>query len=252
MHRRTIDLELEASMSADQATVRALSTLSGAVNPLHRRTLDAIFQHPLSHNLSWRAVVSLFDAIGGADEKHDGAFLFRLGDAHLWMKTPHTKDLTGDEVIDLRHFIVRSGWSPDAAPSQQDRRPSEPGLIVVIDHAGAKVYRIDADSDGEHEAAPEPKHLLHHVDRKAHDKDREETYPNDERFFEGVAAAASGNGKIVVIGHGKGQSNEADHWSAYLKAHHKETYARIVREIVADLPRLTTPELLEIGRHALA
>jgi len=58
------------------------------------------------------------------------------------------------------------------------------------------------------------------------------------------------DGEIVVIGHGKGQSNEADHLSAYLRAHHKETYARIVREIVADLPHMTTPELLDLGRHA--
>jgi hypothetical protein len=37
------------------------------------------------------------------------------------------------------------------------------------------------------------------------------------------------------------------HLSAYLQAHHKQTYARIVREIVADLPHPTTPEL---GSHA--
>jgi hypothetical protein len=53
-----------------------------------------------------------------------------------------------------------------------------------------------------------------------------------------------------VIGHGKGQSNEADHLTAYLKSHHRETYDRIVREVVADLPHMTTPQLLDLGRHA--
>jgi hypothetical protein len=67
-----------------------------------------------------------------------------------------------------------------------------------------------------------------------------------------VADAVAAGGEIVVIGHGKGQSNEADHLSAYLQAHHKPTWARIVREIVADLPHLTTPELLELGRHAFS
>jgi hypothetical protein len=54
-----------------------------------------------------------------------------------------------------------------------------------------------------------------------------------------------------VLGHGKGQSNEANHLSAFLQAHHKATHARIVREIVADLPHLTAPALLDLGRHAL-
>ena len=62
----------------------------------------------------------------------------------------------------------------------------------------------------------------------------------------------STGGRIVVISHGKGQSNEADHLSAYLQAHHKSIHARIVREIVADLPHLTTPELLTLGRNAFA
>jgi hypothetical protein len=53
-----------------------------------------------------------------------------------------------------------------------------------------------------------------------------------------------------VIDHGNGQSNEADHLSAYLQAHHEPIHDRIVREIVADLPHLTTPELLDLGRRA--
>lgn len=124
-------------------------------------------------------------------------------------------------------------------------------LIVVIDHAGAKVYRIDTPADGSHGViAYDPKHLVHHLERKRHDEDRDETYPDDARFFEQVATALSPGGKIVVIGHGKGQSNEANHLSAYLSAHHKEAYNRIVREIVADLPHMTTPELLDLGRSA--
>jgi hypothetical protein len=226
---------------------------SAAVTGVDRRTLDAIFRHPLSHNLSWREVVNLFTAVGGAEEKHNGEFAFRAGDETLAMKRPHSKDLTGPEVIDLRRFLTRAGWSPSALPSlaDADAAPTS-GLIVVIDHAGAKVYRIDPSTDdGQGVMADDPRRLLHHLERKRHDEDRDETYPDDELFFEQVANAVASGGEIVVIGHGKGQSNEADHLTAYLKAHHKQTAARIVREIVADLPHLTTPELLDLGRHAL-
>jgi hypothetical protein len=230
----------------------AQSNLSATVTGAHRRTLDAIFRHPLAHNLSWREVVSLFSVIGEAEEKPNGEFEFLAAGERLAMKKPHTKDRTGTEVMDLRHFLTRSGWSPNAStPPQAGAGPRGESLIVVIDHAGAKVYRIDwSVDDGRGESAHDAQHLLHHLERKAHDADRDETYPRDERFFEQVASAVSGGGEIVVIGHGKGQSNEADHLSAYLQAHHKLTYARIVREIVADLPHLTTPELLDLGRHA--
>jgi hypothetical protein len=230
----------------------AASNPAQAVTGGDRRTLDAIFQHPLSHNLSWREVVALVTAIGATEEKHNGEFLFSAGDQRLSMKRPHGKDLTASEVIDLRHFLKRAGWSPDAAvPSPADPAEAAPGLIIVIDHTDARIYRIDrAVDDRRAITAYDPKHLLHHLERKMHDEDRGEAFPDDEAFFERIADAASSGGEIVVVGHGKGQSNEADHLSAYLKRRHPGTYARIVREIVADLPHLTTPELLELGRHA--
>jgi hypothetical protein len=229
-----------------------VSNLAAAVTGSDRRTLDEIFRHPLLHNLSWREVVTLFTAIGEAEEKHNGEFVFRVGAEHLSMKRPHDKDLTGPDVMDVRHFLTRTGWSPDASASPRaDFAPPSPSLIVVIDHVEAKIYRIDRSIDGSHGvAASDTRHMSHHLERNAHDEDRDETYPNDERFFERIADAVSAGGDIVVIGHGKGQSNEADHLCAYLQAHHKLTYARIMREIVADLPHLSTPELLELGRHA--
>jgi len=231
----------------------AAPNLNADVTGVDRRTLDAIFRHPVSHNLSWREVVNLFTAIGGAEEKHNGEYVFRAGDETLTMKKPHDKDLTAPDVIDLRRLLTRAGWSASASPPSGEAAEPAPSLIVVIDHAGAKVYKIDRSApDGHGVSAYDPRHLLHHLEHKMRDQDRGETDPDDERFFEQVANALSAGGEIVVIGHGKGQSNEADHLSAYLQAHHKQTYARIVREIIADLPHLTTPELLALGRHAFA
>jgi len=38
----------------------------------HRNTLRQIFQHPTSHNIEWRAVTSLLEAIGTVAAHHDG------------------------------------------------------------------------------------------------------------------------------------------------------------------------------------
>jgi hypothetical protein len=42
------------------------------LNNHHRNTLRQIFQHPVSHNIEWHAVVSLLEAIGSVAEHHDG------------------------------------------------------------------------------------------------------------------------------------------------------------------------------------
>jgi hypothetical protein len=242
-------------MSHPDVSDAAASNLNASVTGADRRTLDAIFRHPLAHNLSWRDVVSLMGAIGEVDEKTNGEVVFHLAAEQLSMKKPHTKDLTSDDVMNLRHALTRAGWAPDAAAPALVEARSEAdaqSLIIVIDHASAQVYRIDLfadDADGV--TAHDPRQLLHHVDRSQHDADRDETYPADERFFEEISAAAATGGHIVIIGHGNGQSNEAQHLSAYLKRHHPEIYVRVIGELISDLSRLTTPQRLALGRHAL-
>ena len=38
----------------------------------HRTTLRRIFEHPVSHNIEWREVVSLLDAVATTVEQHGG------------------------------------------------------------------------------------------------------------------------------------------------------------------------------------
>ncbi len=230
----------------------AAANLNDAVTGLGRRTLDAIFRHPLSHNLAWREVITLFAGIGGAEEKHNGDLMFSLGAERLSMKKAHDKNLGGSDVMDLRRFLIRAGWSPDAAPALAAATLPEPHrLIVVIDRGGATIHRVETLADGAHGLADEaPIHLPHHVERTSRGDVRDEADPNDERLFGSVAAAVADGGEIVIIGHGKGQSSEADHLAAYLEGHHKQTYHRLVRQIVADLAHLTPAQLLDLGRHA--
>ena len=235
-----------------ETQMTAAPDLSRALKASHQRTLDAIFRHPLAHNLSWREIVILFNAIGIAEEKHDGEFLLHVGAEQLAIRRPHDNDLAGSDVMDLRRFLTRTGWVPDApAATLHGSAARELGSIVVIDHAGARIYRIDRSLEvGPVSHSDEPKHIHHQRERKNPDNDREELYPADERFFEEIAVSLSSPGEIVLIGHGNGQSNEGDHLSAYLQRRHKDVHRRIVRELHADLPRLTSPELLELGRRA--
>jgi len=226
--------------------------LAAGLSRNHRWALARIFQHPLSHNLSWRDVLDLVATIGSAEHQHNGDVILHLGKESLSMKPSQAKDLEAAEVMDLRSLFLRAGWSPDGIDPTVRTTHANPDLMIVVDHAGARLYQLGHEGADARTGAPhEMHHLLHYIDRKEHDADREETYPADTAFFDSIANAAAGDGRIVVIGHGKGQSNEADHLIAYLSDHRPAVHARIARELVADLPKQTAPQLAELARHAL-
>ena len=130
----------------------------------------------------------------------------------------------------------------------------QPNIIVAIDHAGAKVFGVQharAGASAAEIAPAPPPHFLHELNPEAHDADREETYPQDKSFFEQVTVACKSANRIVLIGHGKGQSNKAHHLSTYLATHHPDVAARVLPALTADLSHITDGQLIELGHTAL-
>jgi hypothetical protein len=234
---------------------KAVSPGLAAIHGAHLRTLEALFRHPTAHNLEWMDVVSLIEKIGAVHQKANDKFAFDVGDQNYLMHKPHTKDLTSSEVIDLRHFLQRAGWSPEK-PSHAVAHPDlePPTLMVVVDHHGAKIYRI-APASGDtskREITPyDPHHFLHHLTHKEQSREQGQRAPEDPSFYKRIGDALAAGGRIVVVGHGTGKSNAAQHLTEYLRTHHSETYQRIVREINADLSAVTTPQLLALAEQAL-
>jgi hypothetical protein len=230
---------------------RDLSAITGS----HRRALDAIFRHPSAHNLEWSDVMGLIGKIGDAHEKANGEFVFEVAGKRLVMRKPHAKDMTSDEVIDLRHFLGQAGFSPEH-PSEAAVRPNPaaPSLLIVVDHHEAKIFHVDVTSDNasEHVIRPyDPHHFLHHVAHKDQSRERGQRAPEEPEYYEKIANAVTLGGKIIVVGHGAGKSSAAHHLTEYLRLHHRATYQRIVRDIDADLSSITTPQLLDLARGAL-
>jgi hypothetical protein len=244
-------MKTNESESAQKTAPQERTALHGA----HLRMLEALFRHPPAHNLEWMDVVALIKKIGAVQEKGNNKFSFKVGGEHYLMHKPHTKDLTSSEVVDLRHFLQGSGWSPHA-PSEAAAgpEPPPPTLMVVVDHHGAKIYRIDATSDdaSKREVTPyDPHHFLHHLTHKDQSREQGQRAPEDAGFYKRIGDALAAGGRIVVVGHGTGKSNAAEHLTEYLRTHHRETYQRIVREIGADLSATTTPQLLALAEQAL-
>ena len=224
-----------------------------ALHGAHLRTLQALFRHPTAHNLEWQDVLSLIRRIGAVHVKGNNKLACEVGGQHLVMPEPHAKDLAASEVVELRHFLERAGWSPDARVPATAAEPAAAILMVVVDHHGAKIYRIDASGNGgQREIRPyDPHHFLHHLTHKGQSRERGQRAPEDAAYYKLIAEALAAADRIIVVGHGTGKSNAAEHLLEYLREHHRDTYQRVVREIALDLSAITLPQLLSLAEHTL-
>ena len=81
----------------------------------HRTTLRQILQHPVSHNIEWRSVVSLLEAVGSVTEHHDGKLAVTVGSQTVFLDRPPGKDVSVETVADLRHLLTVAGYHADDA-----------------------------------------------------------------------------------------------------------------------------------------
>jgi hypothetical protein len=88
----------------------------------HRNTLRQIFQHPMSHNIEWHAVVSLLKAIGSVVEHRDGMVAVTVGTRTEFFDVPAHKDVDTQTVVDLRRMLTSAGYGPDAEEAGAGRQ----------------------------------------------------------------------------------------------------------------------------------
>ena len=79
-------------------------------NPHHRQTLLQLFQHPTSHNIEWHAVLSLLEAVGSVEVRHDGDYAVRVGGETSFLLRPKGKDIDIDQVVALRRMLTAAGY----------------------------------------------------------------------------------------------------------------------------------------------
>ena len=80
----------------------------------HRDTLRQIFRHPASHNIEWRAVMSLLEAVGGVTVRRDGKVAVKIGSELEFLEPPAGKDIDVQMVVDLRRMLRNAGYEGSA------------------------------------------------------------------------------------------------------------------------------------------
>jgi hypothetical protein len=92
--------------------------MSSPAEPAHlsnheRTVLRQIFQHPVSHNVEWRSVLSLLETVGSVTENHHGKLQVTLGSETEFLDPPVHKDVDVQMVVDLRRMLSNAGYGAE-------------------------------------------------------------------------------------------------------------------------------------------
>ena len=71
-----------------------------------------IFEHPASHNIEWRAVMSLLEAVGTVTVRHDGKVSVKVGPELEFLEPQAGKDIDDQTIVDLRRMLTSAGYRP--------------------------------------------------------------------------------------------------------------------------------------------
>jgi hypothetical protein len=101
--------------------------MSSPSQPVHlsnheRNTLRQIFQHPAGHNIEWRAVLSLLEAVGSAEEQPGGKVAVTIGSETEYFDPPPHKDIDTQAVVNLRRMLTKAGYRAAAADAGANGR----------------------------------------------------------------------------------------------------------------------------------
>jgi hypothetical protein len=88
------------------------------LNNHQRDTLLQIFQHPTSHNIEWQDVVSLLEAAGSVELRHNGKYLVRVAGQNVVLARPKHKDIDVQQVVDLRQMLTDAGYGAGVAEQE--------------------------------------------------------------------------------------------------------------------------------------
>jgi len=87
---------------------------SGELSAKHRRTLEAIFEHPERSDIAWRDIEGLFVASGGEVSEGAGARVrVALSGVRAVFHRPHPERVTDKGAVkSLRRFLQAAGVEP--------------------------------------------------------------------------------------------------------------------------------------------
>lgn len=221
----------------------------------HARTLQALFHHPLKHDLRISDVEALLQHLEIAVEP--------LADHRLRVQLPsgemmvlhaaaglHHPYLDEEGILRLRRLLERGGITTEHPEGSEPtvRGDQARRLVIHLDHRGAQLWWLD---DGELDSAKlQPHGLWSSHQRLSHRHDRDvagQRAPLDFTYINQLSGAVMEADRVLLLGHGHGRSDLRQLLQDHLQQHHPEALDRI--DVVAvDDTACSDAELLAIAR----
>jgi hypothetical protein len=216
-----------------------------------RRTLEALFRHPVPRNLAWSDALHLIERLGSVRQEHNGRLLLAIGEQRHVLHEPHEKELNAEEVQQLRKFLEAVGVTPGTVDVIEDHAgtaAAAPDMVVALDHHHARIYTIEGAAESARTLRPyDPHHFLHHLTHRQEKEMRGQREPEEPSYYAEIATALAAARCIVLVGHATGDSNAAVHLAEVLRRKHPEIFAHVVATKMVDLSSTTEPQLLALA-----
>ncbi len=133
--------------------------------------------------------------------------------------------------------------------STPEKLNSGPHLLVVIDHAEARVYHTEV-----HGTVPErlvsydPHGFGRHL-HSAHEWTDGKRQPERKSYYEAVAKTLLGAEQVLLFGSGTGRSSAMEQLLADLKDHHPDVAKAVIGSVIVDPHHTTESQLLAKARE---
>lgn len=210
----------------------------------HSRTYDAIFRHPIAHNIAWHDVHTLLSRLGELVEEPNGHLKATRNGESMVLPAARTKEVgSAEEVMALRHFLERSETKPEASGESREAH-----WLLVIDHRVARLFRTELQDASPVRISPhEPADFFRHA-QDSLETARGKEKPDPNSYFQPVFRALGAPGPILIFGTGTGTSSEMDQFVNWVRQHQPLFAARIIGTVVVDEHHLTEGQLLAKAR----
>lgn len=88
------------------------------VNHRQRSTWEDLFAHPVRHNIHWKEVEHLCEAVGSVERMHNGHLRLTIGGITEVFDDNHGRDLSVENVMDIRRMFKSAGLTPEGHASE--------------------------------------------------------------------------------------------------------------------------------------
>ncbi|MEB3307428.1 MAG: hypothetical protein VKK98_04660, partial [Cyanobacteriota bacterium] len=204
------------------------------MTPAPQITLEALFAHPLRHNIRWEHLCALWRSLGGEIERLDQQRLrLRLPDgSDTWMHQSggrHHAVLSADDVLRVRRLLDDAGIRPQASGMVSDERGDQARrLLIRLDHRSADAYWFEG--DGFEHATLQPHGLWATGQNLTHRHDRDvagQRAPLDHEYLSRLSELLESADRVLVLGHGHGEASLIPSLLRHLAHHRPDLLNRI-------------------------